>query len=111
MAWEKGNQYGKNSGGGRPSYEIEQAHVDKMKALLENGIYLSALVQSGLASPEDIKAHMLTEKMVNKIMDKFHANKIQLQGDPDSPLEMNIKIVNYKDKDDGDNHPVQIQAT
>lgn len=86
MPWEKGNQMGKDSGGGRKGYELEQAELEKMREILaRDQKFIKKLqdkLENGLNLTSDEKEMMkITNGRIVKIMDKLHASKSDITSD------------------------------
>lgn len=81
MAFEKGNQLGKNAGGGRKGYELEKEQLDKMRRILNKDLDFIERLQEGTIDDKALKAMQLAQARILKILDKLHASKTDVTTD------------------------------
>ena len=77
---------------GRKGYEIEQAQLVEMRALLTDFLKLAKKVMSGKDSSEDIKKIQLLERMILKMLDKLHASKTDMTSDGER-LDLGVVVL------------------
>ena len=102
MPWEKGHIPFKE--GGRKGFELEEAEKEKMNGIVKISLIKLKKIQEGKATKKEIADWQAVSGTVNKILDKFAANKtdVKVSGDEDSPLRLNVDINKILDKSYGD---------
>ena len=90
MPFAKGNTLGKNQG--RKGYKIEEEQMKRMKTLLNKGLTLAEVVQSGKANDNQAVALQRTERIMSKVMDKLFANMQKVEHSGDVGLEARINL-------------------
>lgn len=72
MPFEKGKA---TKGAGRKGYEIEQAQLEKMRAILNKYLVKVERILENKEKKTDARAVQLLSKDIRKILDKLHATK------------------------------------
>jgi len=90
--FQKGNKLAK--GIGRPGYELEQEQLEIMRRIVSKDLKVVEKFYNGKAKAGDFKMLAALQVRVGKYLDKLHASKQELKGDPNRPI-----LIKYIQKD------------
>jgi hypothetical protein len=79
MPWQKGENWNGQPGPGRKGFELEEAEKEKMRGIVNISLKKLQKIQSGKATKKEMAEWATVSGTVNKIIDKFAANKTDIK--------------------------------
>lgn len=72
-------------------YELDRMQLEKMRRVVDKDLEIIERIQNqDVIDPIDEKKLQLAQTRVQKYLDKLHATKSSLEGNPDNPLFINV---------------------
>lgn len=90
---EKTKQWGREGGLAKAAiYELDRMQLEKMRRVVDKDLEIIERIQNqDNIDPVDEKKLQLAQTRVQKYLDKLHATKSSLEGDPEKPLIVKIE--------------------